>query len=287
MTTIDDEFATARSRREAPIVKNGPGGPAAVPGQSTAPGSYAAFMQNRHFGSMNGVRCLCCLGVIKEHVNLRFPAVRFFDNGSLGVDMFFIISGFLIVTLLLRERAKNGFVDLKKFYVRRALRIFPVAYLTIFAVIAFYLAISPWKPNGLTFYLATLPVLLTYTVDFIGDSPGLFWPYWSLAMEEQFYQVWPVIEKFWAGWRVWVVLGLVLLLNQGVNFGFFDRLITWIYGRPEQVRRGSFYDHVHAHLARGASCPSFECAAAVPVHGRIGGAPGVTLCHPGDADRLQ
>jgi peptidoglycan/LPS O-acetylase OafA/YrhL len=201
---------------------------------------YATFLQNRTFGSLNGVRCLCCLAVIKEHVGLRLPPARLVEFGWLGVDMFFVISGFLIVTLLIRERARAGFIDLKKFYIRRSLRIFPVYYLTIFLVVGAYLLISPWKPNGLRFYLATLPVLLTYTLDFLGNQPGVLFQCWSLAMEEQFYQIWPAIEKFAAGWRSWVILGVMLVINQAVNFGFCDRLIVWVYNDPEAIARAVF-----------------------------------------------
>jgi peptidoglycan/LPS O-acetylase OafA/YrhL len=204
------------------------------------PDPYATFLGNRTFGSLNGVRCLCCLAVIKEHVAFRLPTARLIEMGWLGVDMFFAISGFLIVTLLIRERSRDGYIDLKKFYIRRSLRIFPVYYMAIFAVVGFYALVSPWKPNGLRFYLAALPILLTYTQDFLTIQPGLFYQCWSLAMEEQFYQVWPAIEKFAAGWASWVVLGAMLLLNQAVNFGYLDRLIVWVYGDPEATMRPVF-----------------------------------------------
>jgi peptidoglycan/LPS O-acetylase OafA/YrhL len=103
-----------------------------------------------------------------------------------------------------------------------------------------YLLISPWKPRGLQFYLAIVPVLLTYTLNFLGTQPGLFFHCWSLAMEEQFYQVWPAIEKFAVGWRSWVILGVMLGVNQALNFGFFDHLIVWAYKTPEAILRPMF-----------------------------------------------
>jgi peptidoglycan/LPS O-acetylase OafA/YrhL len=193
----------------------------------TAP--YEKFIHNKTFSSLNGVRCLCCLAVIKVHVVWEIPGPRLISLGWLGVDLFFVISGFLIVTLLIRERERNGTVNLGKFYARRTLRIFPIYYLMIFAFLLFCLLIFPWKPNSLRLYSWTFPVLLTYTQDVIRAPLGLFFHCWSLAMEEQFYLFWPTIEKFAGRQERWLVLSGMLLLNQGVNFGLFDGLIIWVY----------------------------------------------------------
>ena len=158
------------------------------------------------------------------------------EFGGLGVDLFFVISGFLIVTLLIRERERRGTMSLRKFYARRTLRIFPIYYLMIFAVFFFYLAISPWRQNSLRFYLLAFPVLLTYTQDVIAVPLGSFFHCWSLAMEEQFYLLWPTIEKFIIPPVRWVILGAMLLLNQGVNFGLFDGLLTQIYGTSPKMQ---------------------------------------------------
>ena len=191
---------------------------------------HELFLRNKNFSSLNGVRCLCCLAVIKEHVLWNFPGPRLFSMGDLGVDLFFVISGFLIVTLLIRERDRRGDVSLGKFYARRSLRIFPIYYLTIFLVFALYLAISPWKPNGLDYYKWCFPVLLTYTQDLIRVPLGNFNPCWTLAMEEQFYLLWPTVEKFAARPLRWAILWGMLLANLAVGFGLFDGLITRVYG---------------------------------------------------------
>jgi peptidoglycan/LPS O-acetylase OafA/YrhL len=170
------------------------------------------------------------LAVIKEHVFWEIARPRLMNLGWLGVDLFFVISGFLIVTLLIRERERRGTVSLRKFYARRSLRIFPIYYLLIFTVFFFYLTVSPWRPGGLRYYLYAFPVLLTYTQDFIPVPLGSFNPSWSLAMEEQFYLFWPTIEKFAIRPLRWVVLGVMVALNLGLSFGLFDGLITWIYG---------------------------------------------------------
>ncbi len=191
---------------------------------------HGAFLRTKNFSALNGVRCLCCLGVIKEHVGWEIAGPRLINVGWLGVDLFFVISGFLIVTLLIRERERRGTVSLGKFYARRSLRIFPIYYLLIFTVFFFYLAASPWRPGGLRYYLFAFPVLLTYTQDFIRAPLGTFAPTWSLAMEEQFYLFWPTVERFALLPLRWVILAVMLVLNLGLSLGVFNGLITRMYG---------------------------------------------------------
>jgi peptidoglycan/LPS O-acetylase OafA/YrhL len=201
---------------------------------------HGLYLRTKNFSALNGVRCLCCLAVIKVHVNWSSPWPRLIDAGWLGVDLFFVISGFLIVTLLIRERERRGSVSLGSFYARRSLRIFPIYYLMIFAVIGFYLIATPWRPNGLRYYLPALPVLLTYTQDVIRVPLGYFFHCWSLAMEEQFYLFWPTIEKVAIRPLRWIVLGGLLLVNVGVNFGLFDGLITRIYGDSTALNMAAY-----------------------------------------------
>lgn len=193
---------------------------------------FEQFMKGRYFGSLNGIRALCALAVIKIHCHWDWAWVpKLFNQGDLGVDVFFTISGFLIVTLLLRERDKTGKINLKGFYVRRSLRIFPIYYLLIALVFFFYLVISPWAPNGLNYYSQSLPYLLIYSQNIIFlSSIGIFSHCWSLAMEEQFYLIWPAVEKWLSfKWRSLMLL-LVLGISQMGNFGFFRDEIVQAYG---------------------------------------------------------
>jgi peptidoglycan/LPS O-acetylase OafA/YrhL len=195
---------------------------------------------------LNGLRFFSAFAVIFEHVrgsaaaNAHVPVstsrLRILDFGWLGVDMFFVLSGFLIVTLILRERRQTGRISLKNFYARRSLRIFPIYYLLIAAALCFYALISPWLPNGLRYYAWTFPVLATYTQDIIMVPLGVFNPTWSLAIEEQFYLIWPAIEKAVSRTGKWLLFGLFLLANQLVNFGFAKNLISQIYGTESATR---------------------------------------------------
>src|SRR5271166_3634228 len=90
---------------------------------------YRKFRQTETFNSLNGLRCISVLAVIWHHaVGHLFPTDTFLAEGYMGVDVFFAVSGFLITTLLLRERDTWGDIDLRSFYARRSLRIFPLYY---------------------------------------------------------------------------------------------------------------------------------------------------------------
>ncbi len=88
---------------------------------------YDAYLRRRHFGSLDGLRALCIGAVLWHHSPLMDPAspVQLLTRGFTGVDMFFVLSGFLITTLLLREEQATGRISLSAFYWRRALRILP------------------------------------------------------------------------------------------------------------------------------------------------------------------
>ena len=193
-------------------------------------GPFQVFCQTENFGALNGVRAICCLVVVKEHAKWVVNWPKSLDYGFLGVDMFFTISGFLIVTLMIREREKSDSINVPAFYARRALRIFPVYYAVVFVVLFFYLAISPWRPNGWQYYSIAAPVLLIYMQDIIPTNIGSFFHTWSLAMEEQFYLLWPTVERFLPLPVRWLALVGVLGVSQAANFGLLDPLIAKTYG---------------------------------------------------------
>ncbi|HEY3820819.1 MAG TPA: acyltransferase [Polyangiaceae bacterium] len=87
------------------------------------------FLGTSRFSSLDGLRCLAVVPVVWHHSTPRPPS-GLLGRGPLGVDLFFAISGFLITTLLLRER-RRGELSVGRFYARRALRIFPAYYLVL------------------------------------------------------------------------------------------------------------------------------------------------------------
>ena len=137
------------------------------------------------------------------------------ERGFLGVDLFFVLSGYLIVTLLLRERDRNGSISLPDFYMRRVLRIFPVYYGLLFVVIiAFDVVFRSSDPDAAL--IRSMPWYFTFTSNFLREETLLFIA-WSLATEEQFYLVWPPIEKF-LGRFVMPILVVLLIANQLINY---------------------------------------------------------------------
>ena len=126
------------------------------------------------------------------------PLPGFLGKGPAGVDLFFCISGFLITTLLLREKARSGSIALGNFYARRALRILPLYYLLLLAYCGFALALPASAPQRAHFF-RTLPFYATFTANWFADfgvaHPILFSFAWSLCIEEQFYAFWPWLVR--------------------------------------------------------------------------------------------
>lgn len=174
-------------------------------------------MMNRYFESLDGVRCFCIVAVLWHH-SLPDNLPLILHRGFLGVDMFFILSGFLIVTLLLREKSQNRSLSLKKFYTRRVLRIFPAYYGLLFCVGLMYLTARSNTESSALFF-STLPWNLTFLSNCLLVQANGLGALWSLAVEEQFYLLWPTVEKYLQSKLIYIVLGSVLGINQIINLG--------------------------------------------------------------------
>lgn len=163
----------------------------------------ATHGHNRN-SALDGLRAIAVGSVFAYHL---FPS--FVPGGFLGVDMFFVLSGFLITSLLIRERALTGEISLKHFWVRRARRILPAALTVMVVTCAVALLVSPDLRVGIgaqVFGILTFSTnwvqIFTASSYFDNQVPQLFVHYWSLAVEEQFYVVWPLLFLgLWAGMR--------------------------------------------------------------------------------------
>ncbi len=178
--------------------------------------THASYLATRTFGSLDGLRALSILGVVWHHTQQGVHSLRMAYRGFLGVDLFFVISGFLIVTLLLRERRRTGTISLKKFYIRRFLRIFPPYYgvLALVAIIAFL------KPGDQSNVIRRdLPYALFYISNLV-PMLSILNPTWSLSVEEQFYLVVPALQKL-ARPAFPAVIVVAYLLVSLPPFGFF------------------------------------------------------------------
>lgn len=156
--------------------------------------AHEVFLAQKRFGSLDGLRALSILAVIWHHTVPAWVPSALADAGTNGVTLFFAISGFLITTLMLRERQRSGHVDLGAFYMRRALRIFPLYYATLLAYVVIVYAMERYTPVGQAFF-NNLPYFATYTSNIFVPLDGrvIFYFAWSLAAEEQFYLLWPLI----------------------------------------------------------------------------------------------
>lgn len=149
------------------------------------------FHSQTRFGSLDGLRFFCILAVLWHHAPIHLTLGgpgSLASRGFLGVDFFFVLSGFLITTLLLREEAGKGRFSLRGFYWRRILRIVPVYYLTVFVAMAYTVGIK-----GQTEYLPTLPWYLLFMANFVAERAPNLGPTWSLGVEEQYYMIWPLM----------------------------------------------------------------------------------------------
>jgi len=144
---------------------------------------------------LNGLRALAVIVVILYHL---FPHV--FPGGYIGVDIFFVISGFLITTLLIGEYEKNGRISLTHFWLRRARRLLPALFTTILVICSVMFFVRGDILVGLgrqilgaTTFSSNWVEVLAGTNYFDSTTTHLFLNFWSLAVEEQFYLIWPFL----------------------------------------------------------------------------------------------
>jgi peptidoglycan/LPS O-acetylase OafA/YrhL len=153
----------------------------------------------QYIPAIDGLRALAVIAVMFYHLGFSW-----IPGGFLGVDLFFVISGYVITRLLLDSIAQSGGLDLRGFYLARARRLLPAL---LFTVITTTIAIGIWAPDTIKRFVIDMPFALTGTMNWwlvareqdyfesIGRPP-LLQHTWSLAVEAQFYLVWPLILYF-------------------------------------------------------------------------------------------
>ena len=164
--------------------------------------------------SLDGLRAISIALVILSHLVYieGFPLPKaidplWFDRlGPLGVRVFFVISGFLITSLLLQELETNKSINLGKFYFRRTLRIFPPYYFFILVMIILN------KFNWVALSSKDIIHAFTYTVNYYPERSWVIGHGWSLSVEEQFYLLWPALLLLIGKRRgLWIALSFFLL----------------------------------------------------------------------------
>jgi peptidoglycan/LPS O-acetylase OafA/YrhL len=212
-------------------------------------------MSAKFYPRLEGLRGFSIVLVMISHyiIIMNFPQLKFLNFGFWGVNLFFVLSGFLITGILLRatESGESHPSILKGFYARRVLRIFPIYYLTILLLFLFRV------DNSQTL----LPYLVTYTLNLgniwwnIGNSVTMH--FWSLCVEEQFYLFWPVLliktpKKYHLLLLILIVISSVVLraiyqLSGGPGLETFGHSFT--FSCMDSLGAGGLLAYLQLHRA--------------------------------------
>lgn len=199
---------------------------------------------------LNGIRAIAACAVLLNHINIglinfNVPGVSLFgfnkgkqsgwNLGEHGVTMFFVLSGFLITFLLLKEREKLGAISIRKFYLRRVLRIWPLYFFFLFISVLAVALINHTLPTGsqLFFYIAlmaNIPFIFKFVLPVTAHL-------WSIAVEEQFYLFWPHLFK---------------LKN-------IKKIIIWSIILLAVIRLGVWTAYPHTKLSSFVTVNRFDC----------------------------
>ncbi len=201
-----------------------------------------------YFPNLNGLRFFAAFLVIIHHVEqfkYSFGLSNYFASpfiaiiGKLGVILFFVLSGFLITYLLLTEQEKTNTISIKKFYIRRILRIWPLYYLIV--ILSFFVLpkisffefpghssvlFNNWRVLLLLFlfFLPNVALGMRFVVPYASQA-------WSVGVEEQFYLIWPVLMKYFKNTvRLLLVVIIIYLFMELVGFRVIKKFLFWNSG---------------------------------------------------------
>ncbi len=183
------------------------------------------FLSQKYIPSLDGLRALSIIVVIVAHFNFYFNNKMVSDvvgGGRIGVHVFFVISGFLITTLLIKEKINKQDINLKNFYLRRVLRILPVAYSYIIVLIVLNFCFNIGIKSSFFIHQAT------FTENFNSFFAWKTKHYWSLSVEEQFYLIFPFLLK--KNFKLYIIISFGLLALSPFLFVAVHYLVT--HNRP-------------------------------------------------------
>lgn len=194
---------------------------------------------------IDGLRGIAIIAVLFFHLGQKM-----FSLGWAGVELFFVLSGFLITRILLNARDKEGYF--KKFYIRRTLRIFPIYYLVLLLCTIALLFASSSELRVLPFYylyIQTIPQIATEfrVVPLLSHT-------WTLAIEEQFYLVWPAVVFLLRGKKLLVAIGVLMataLCLRFISLGFSNPFLIdgWIGVQVDALAAGALVAYAASHVS--------------------------------------
>lgn len=205
-----------------------------------------------NFSGLNGLRAIAALSVLFSHTTMGLSSFGLssfvfgkYDNGNpkstllagFGVSIFFSLSGFLITYLLLEEK-KTKKINIKHFYFRRILRIWPLYYLYfILSSITLIIFDLPFEKHSIMFYiflLANIPFIFGGVITFLGH-------YWSLGVEEQFYSFWPwIVKKSHSILTTTTIICFTIILLKCIlrvlDLMYHNGVNSWLYEMLHSIR---------------------------------------------------
>ena len=161
-------------------------------------------MNERRIPSLDGLRAISITLVILSHL-VKWKHISgdvLGAYGSLGVFIFFVLSGYLITNILLREHERTSTISLPQFYLRRAFRILPAAFVFLTVVTVLYWHQTQWRHIAAAFF---------YVANMDRSRPWTFGHLWSLSIEEQFYLLWPFALQQWYRHRIAIAVSAFLI----------------------------------------------------------------------------
>lgn len=187
----------------------------------------------RYFKGLDTLRAVAALVVVWGHIELlkkqeKIPNLidadfMLFPDGHISVILFFVLSGFLITYLLVKEKEKNGTISFRNFYMRRVLRIWPLYYAIL--LLSFLLIQSDYGMKTIVLCLSIFPNVAHALGEGWPSSPQI----WSIGVEEQFYLFWPLVLYFLPEKRVAWVLTLFF-----VAYAAFPHVFRFINAKTIQ-----------------------------------------------------
>lgn len=209
---------------------------------------------------IDGLRAFAVLGVLLYHLTAPYAGL-----GWSGVNLFFVISGFLITRILLETRDTENYFS--SFYARRALRIFPIYYVTVLACIVVD-ALHSRPLNDVWYYFVYLQNHLLAATYFRPAAPAFLYHTWSLAVEEQFYLIWPFVVWLVPRHRLVHVCIALIVIAQASRVALFWTSENYYYPvvlllpQADTLAAGALLACLHRGVSVGLYHRIVACAAA-------------------------
>ncbi len=254
--------------------------------------AVTAASHRGHVRELDGLRALAIWFVLAEHLLFTYPSTvaataflppvlgGLLSHGWLGVDLFFVLSGFLITGILLATKSRGKGAYFKRFYIRRAARILPIYFVVLLVL---FVALRGENPAFFAFCALLSANLASLFNVHVPDAAG---PYWSLAVEEQFYLVWPWLVLWLDAERLALAAVSVIVIEPFLRLGVQDHLLELMWYRADGLAMGAFlavwFSNWNGDVARARSLAFGLVGIALVI--TIVGIP-FGILHEGDASR--